>query len=512
MTIRTFSALAAATLLAGCATVPASTAADPTGGPAGALSALPAIGTVDSRFLSYNVEMVEITGGRFWRPYGSPGKDPHEYRPPMDLSDAKLVALAKNLSPAYVRYSGTWANATWFADSDKAPDKAPEGFDQVLTRQQWRGAVNFAKASGSEIVTSFAVSSGTHDAQGVWQTDTAARWLAYTHEIGGHIAATEFGNEANMISLLKVPANYSGADYRRDYGIFANWLRKASPKTLLLAPGYAELGEPMRTMSRQNKTVRQIEADELLTTADAKPDVFTFHFYGGASERCGGKFMGYSMDKALTPAWFDLVDPAIARMIAMRDAVTPGLPIWNTESAEAACGGNPWAATFADSFRFVDTLGRTARQGVKVFMHNTLAASDYALLDEHSYDPRPNYWAAVLWKRTMGTTVLAAPAAPAPDVRVYAQCLPGRKGGVGLAMFNTGQAAQSIPVGGKAQAWVLQAPALDSKAVTVNGIRPALDGARLTGLDGAPVSGEVALPARSVVFVAAAGAGNPACR
>ena len=28
------------------------------------------VGTVDERFQSYNVEMVEVTGGRFWKPYG----------------------------------------------------------------------------------------------------------------------------------------------------------------------------------------------------------------------------------------------------------------------------------------------------------------------------------------------------------------------------------------------------------------------------------------------------------
>src|SRR6266446_1562565 len=29
------------------------------------------VGTIDERFQSYNVEMVEVTGGRFWKPYGS---------------------------------------------------------------------------------------------------------------------------------------------------------------------------------------------------------------------------------------------------------------------------------------------------------------------------------------------------------------------------------------------------------------------------------------------------------
>jgi hypothetical protein len=32
---------------------------------------MPIIGTVDERFQSYNIEMVEVIGGRFWKPYGS---------------------------------------------------------------------------------------------------------------------------------------------------------------------------------------------------------------------------------------------------------------------------------------------------------------------------------------------------------------------------------------------------------------------------------------------------------
>ncbi len=37
-------------------------------------STLPKTGEVSPRFQSYNVEMVEIIGGRFWKPYGSAAK------------------------------------------------------------------------------------------------------------------------------------------------------------------------------------------------------------------------------------------------------------------------------------------------------------------------------------------------------------------------------------------------------------------------------------------------------
>jgi hypothetical protein len=32
-------------------------------------SSMPRVGKVDERYQSYNVEMVEVTGGRFWAPY-----------------------------------------------------------------------------------------------------------------------------------------------------------------------------------------------------------------------------------------------------------------------------------------------------------------------------------------------------------------------------------------------------------------------------------------------------------
>jgi len=166
-------------------------------------SAMPRIGTVDARFQSYNIEMIEITGGRFWKPYRSepgaavapaprsgsdtPGIDSnlYQYRPPIDLANPRLRKLAAALAPAYLRVSGTWANSTYFAASDNAPPAPPAGFNGVLTRQQWRGAIDFAQAVDARIVTSFAISTGSRDAAGLWKPDLANSLLSYTRSIGG---------------------------------------------------------------------------------------------------------------------------------------------------------------------------------------------------------------------------------------------------------------------------------------------------------------------------------------
>ena len=75
----------------------------------------------------------------------------------------------------------------------------------VLTRQQWRGVVDFSKAVDAQIVTSFAIGAGTRDAQGVWNVDQAKRRLDYTRSLGGRIAAAEWVNEPTLAGMGGAP-------------------------------------------------------------------------------------------------------------------------------------------------------------------------------------------------------------------------------------------------------------------------------------------------------------------
>ncbi|MEC3951002.1 hypothetical protein [Sphingobium sp. HWE2-09] len=478
--------------------------------PALSPSRLPSIGTVSDRFLSYNVEMVELTGGRFWKPYASATATKgnlHEYRPPIDLTNARLRTLAAALGPAYVRYSGTWANATYFADTESHTGDAPVGYDSVLTRKQWREAVAFAKLTDAQIVTSMATSPGARDKDGLWQSDNAQRLIDYTHSLGGTIAASEFANEPNLIGGTKPPANYSAEKYLRDYGTFYDWMRKASPKTLILAPGAFEIG----TAYKLPASFKLIGRDDLLVPNAFRPDGVSFHFYGGTSKRC----MGTKEAEALTDPWLSSIDSAIADTRALRDKLASGAPLWLTETAETACGGNPWAQTFTDSFRFADQLARSARQGVQVYMHNTLAASDYALLDEHSFAPRPNYWVAYLWRRMMGSTVLDAGATrPEDGLRVYAHCQRDVPGGVTLLAINTDrQNSKPLAITGKGTLYSLTQMGDDTAQVALNGTPLALgENDALPTLKGQATGRRLSLPPGSINFITLPAAANAACR
>ena len=124
----------------------------------------------------------------------------------------------------------------------------------------------------------------------------------------------------------------------------------------------------------------------------------------GASVRCAelGEASQTTAEAALSAEWLGRAGATHDFYAGLRDQYVPGAPIWNTETADAACGGNPWASTFLDTFRYVVQRGSLARRGLQVIIHNTLASSDYGLLDEDTFAPRPNYWATLLVAKTDG--------------------------------------------------------------------------------------------------------------
>jgi hypothetical protein len=497
------------------------------------------IGTVSERYQSYNIEMLEVTGGRFWAPYklGSDkpadakpadaksgdakeaapgGMDPslYRYRAPIDLTNPRLRKLAAALGPTYLRVSGTWANSTYFQDSDEpAPATPPQGFGGVLTRKEWKGVVDFSHAVNAEIVTSFAISPGVRNAEGVWAPVEAEKFLAYTKSAGGTIAAAEMFNEPTFAIIGGAPKGYDAAAYGKDFHAFNAFVKKAAPGMKVLGPGSIGEGGALGAMAGMHL----IRSEDMLTAAGGNVDAFSYHFYGGVSKRCARPGMpgGTTPEAALSQAWLLRTDGEEAFYAGLRDRFAPGKPIWLTETGETACGGDPWAADFIDTFRYLNQLGTLAKHGVQVVMHNTLAASDYALIDESTLEPRPNYWGAVLWRRLMGTTVLEAGSAPAPDLYLYAHCLRGHAGGVALLAINADRtAAKEITLPVKAERYSLTAANLMENKVELNGRLLAV-GAEdaLPSLDGvATRAGTVELAPASITFFGIADAKNAACR
>lgn len=502
-------------------------------------TAMKPVGTIDERYQSYNIEMLEVTGGRFWKPYRDIGArtaktageslperqagnapagmnpDLYQYRPPIDLSNRRLRAMARALGPAYVRISGTWANTTYFDDTDAPSKEPPKGYGGVLTREQWLGAIDFSRSVDAPIVTSMPLGEGTRGPDGAWRPDQARRWLAFTRAHGGTVAAAEYFNEPTLASMGGAPKGYDAAAFGRDFRVFETFIRKEYPETRLLAPGSvgestAEWGVAMGGYG----DIKILPAAELAaSTTDA--DAFSYHHYGAASQRCAAMGHQTSADQALSEEWLGRTDQTLAYYRHVRDRAMPGKPFWNTETADAACGGNPWAGTFLDTFRYLDQLGRLARQDVRVVMHNTLVASDYGLLDDTTFEPKPNYWGAFLWRRFMGTTVLDPGVKNGPGLHVYAHCLRGLPGGVALLVLNTDRTKNhslTLPVA--ANRYTLTALHLTDRDVLLNQdvLRLGSDDALPAMLGHATNIGAVTFAPVSITFLTIPFARNQGCR
>jgi hypothetical protein len=495
------------------------------------------VGMIDERYQSYNIEMLEVTGGRFWRPYGpeletalrqpaptsSGGDTPagmnpglYEYLPPIDLTNARLRKLAAALGPAYVRVSGTWANTTYFPATDQSPADPPTGFGSMLTRQQWRGVVEFSKAVDAQIVTSFANGVGTRDAAGVWTAEQAKRFLDYTTSVGGRITAAEFMNEPDMAIMGGAPIGYDAAAYGRDFKIFHAFARQSAPEMQILGPG--SVGETTASWGVVSGygSAQVLKTHDLLAESQpARVDGFSYHHYGAASRRCAAQDHQTTPEAALSEDWLGRTDETLAFYRKLRNEFEPGRSFWVTETADAACGGNPWANTFLDSFRYLDQLGRLAKQDVTVVVHNTLLASDYGLLDDKTLKPKPNYWAALLWRRLMGRTVLESGVSIREGLHLYAHCLRGTPGGVALLAINNNRTRQTsivLPKGG--DRFTLSAQGLEATQAELNG-----DVLRLSEDDELPAlkpihapAGTVELEPASITFLALSTADNPGCR
>jgi heparanase 1 len=255
----------------------------------------------------------------------------------------------------------------------------------------------------------------------------------------------------------------------------------------------------------------------LLIASGPGIDVFSYHFYGGVSKRCTrpGSVPQTTPETALSVEWLSRTEREEAFYAALRDRFLPGGAIWLTETGETGCGGNPWATDFIDSFRYLNQLGTLARRGAQVVIHNTLAASDYALVDETTLLPRPNYWSALLWRKMMGTTVLDAGSSPSPNLHLYAHCLRNQPGGVALLAINADRTdPQELNIPSASERYTLTAKELLDNKVELNGSDLKLGSdSDLPRLVGKPQSsGHVLFAPASITFLAIPKAGNAVCR
>jgi hypothetical protein len=249
--------------------------------------------------------------------------------------------------------------------------------------------------------------------------------------------------------------------------------------------------------------LKMVTTEELLGDQKVKMDVFSYHYYNGVSER--GAAMGGHWPEAacLTEQYLSVAANCARQYTARRDRYVPGGQMWVTESGDAGCGGNTWAPTYLDVPRTLNELGEFATVTDGIIFHNTLASSAYGFLEHGTFEPRPNYFAVLLWNRLMGDVVYASGEQTREGAHVYAHSRKdGKDGYVYLVINNSRTDTTDVELQGEAEAYVLGGEGkLRSRVMTLNGKPLTLgENDELPELCGEKVSGKVTLAPGACAF------------
>jgi hypothetical protein len=227
----------------------------------------------------------------------------------------------------------------------------------------------------------------------------------------------------------------------------------------------------------------------------------------------------------LSPELLDHADQWATVVETAQAEHAPDAAVWLGETGGAQCGGEPGLSdAFVGGFWWLDQLGLLARRGQPVAIRQSLTGASYGLLDEDTLEPRPDFYNSVLFRRLMGTQVLAAQAADDQDlVRSYAHCAragaPGAVAGavtvLVLNLSTTHRAEVTFegldPTDGRV--WRLSAPKLSARTIQLNGSPLRLTDGAMPALEPIPLGAEpLLLDAPGYAFVVLPQAGAAACQ
>jgi heparanase 1 len=478
---------------------------------------------VDERFLSVAIDSSLLVGGHWWSPNAEvePGIGRRRVAP-FDFGSARLRELAHELAPAYLRLGGTEADRIYYAMEGETPPSPPAPYELMLTRGEWDQAVSFARDAGFDLFFTLNAGPSSRDVDGRWQPDNAKRLLRYASDRQDRIAVLELGNEINAYWLAYGPLHQpDGATIAADGARLRSLAHQYFPTALLAGPGefvWPRVGSPFASQTHV--------LDGLLESGGASAfDVLTWHYYPQQSRRCPVATRRASPTELLDPAFLDEISRWAGDIEAKRSARAPGLALWLGETGNAQCGGEPMVSDrFVSSLWWTDQLGLMAARGQQVMVRQALIGSDYGLLDSSTLEPRPDYFASVLYKRLMGSIALDVIRDDAGDpfVRTYAHCAAPRAGhapgsatllAINLHPSQSAEVHWAASSASEADIYQVTAPDLTSSRALLNGQTMVVSPGLPVSLEPerAAFSGSLRLPPASYTF-AVVEAALAACR
>ncbi|XP_051507062.1 inactive heparanase-2-like [Myxocyprinus asiaticus] len=388
------------------------------------------------------------------------------------LSSKRLVTLARGLSPAYLRFGGKRTDFLQFHNlknlakfrgpgpdyylknyeddivrSDFALDKQkgcklashPDmmlelqrekaaQMQQVLLKEQLSNIYsdvtitarsldklyNFADCAGLHLI--FGLNALHRNPDNSWNTSSALSLLKYSAGKKYNIS-WELGNEPNSYRTM-ASGSVNSSRLAQDYTLLRTLLQSVRfySRANLYGPN---VGRP-----RKNAILL---LDGFIKNGGSVVDAVTWqHYY---IDRRVTKVEDFMKTRLL-----DTLSEQITKVLKIVQTHAPEKRVWLGGVGPSWAGGtNNLSDTFAAGFLWLNTLGIAAAHGIDVVLRHSFFDYGYSHLVDQHFNPLPDYWLSLLFKRLVGPRVLAVHVAglqrkPRPGrvirdkLRIYAHC------------------------------------------------------------------------------------------
>ena len=376
------------------------------------------VATIDERFLAVGIDTAQVVGATWWSSVDAVAGGTAKVAP-YDFGRPVLRKLASALAPSILRVGGTEADKVFYDMSASPVTKAPAPYLDVMTHAQWDAIDDFARTLGFQVMFTIDAGPGPRAADLSWQPDNARVLLQYAASQGTPVTLWELGNEVDAF-----PVSVS-LSFKITPAQFAADVKTARALVEATTPG-VKLGAPSSAYWPKAGELIAFYPAFMAAGGGASLDVITWHYYPQQSHRCPIATVRANPPLMFVPGTLDEIDTWAAQV----EGAAAGKPVWLGESGNAQCGGEPGESdTFVARLLVARPARELARRGEPVVVRQTLSGADYGLIDDATLTPRPDYWTSVLWRRLMGTGVLAVAPPGDPLLRTTRTArAPGRRG------------------------------------------------------------------------------------
>ncbi|NXN72499.1 HPSE2 protein, partial [Himantopus himantopus] len=344
----------------------------------------------------------------------------------------------------------------------------------TLTARSLDKLYNFADCSGLHLI--FALNALRRNPNNSWNSSNALSLLKYSASKKYNIS-WELGNEPNNYRTL-IGRSVNGSQLGKDY------IQLRSLLQLIRTYSRANLYGP--NIGRPRKNVIAL-LEGFMKVAGSTVDAVTWqHYY------IDGRVA--KVTDFLKTRLLDTLSDQIRKIQKVVNTYTPGKKIWLEGVGATSAGGmNNLSDSYAAGFLWLNTLGLLASQGIDVVVRHSFLDHGHNHLVDQNFNPLPDYWLSLLYKRLIGPKVLAIHVAglqrkPRPGrvirdkLRIYAHCTSYHnhnyvRGSITLYIINLHRSRKKIKLAGTLRdkivhQYLLQPygkDGLHSKSVQLNG-------------------------------------------